>query len=436
MSAASERLHRALLDTDEDHGCGDLPDEVCREVPGNALRIVAAQTLQNIGDRVVDAKAVLPWLLAAVGAPAALTGLLVPIRESGSLLPQASLVPRVRQRALRKWVWVAGAAGQATAVAAMALAAATARGVVAGVAILVALAIFAVSRSLSSIASKDVLGRTVPKGQRGQINGWATVTSGVVGITLGLGIRLLGGEDVAPGVLASLLGGAALAWVAALALYATVREPAGEADTADDGGWLPHAVSLLRADAPFRRFVLVRTLLLVSALSPPFIVTLAAQEAGASLSNLGTFVIASGVAGMAGGWGFGRLADRSSRMLMVVGAAASSGVIVLLLLAPAVPAIDGATWPYPLAYLLLALAHTGVRVARKTYIVDLATGNQRTDYVAVSNSAMGVLLLVTGAVSSGLAQLGVEVALGFLAALGLLGVVVARALPEVSQSSS
>lgn len=433
VSGPAERLHQRLIDADEDHGCGDLPEEACQEVPGNASRIVGAQTLQSLGDRIVDAKTVLPWLLAAVGAPAALAGLLVPIRESGALLPQAALVPAVRRRTVRKWVWVAGGAGQAVAVAVMALAAAVLTGVAAGVVVLVALAAFALARSLSSIASKDVLGRTVPKGQRGQITGLATVTAGVVTITLGVGIRVWGGQETSSSALAAMLVAAALAWVVAVLVYATVREPAGGQDASRDVGWLGRAWQLLRDDAPFRRFVVVRTLLLVSALSPPFVVVLATQRTGVGFAGLGPFLIASGLAGLLGGRTFGRLADRSSRRVLMTGAGAASAVIVALLALLAVPAVRDSAWIYPAAYLLLALAHTGVRVARKTYVVDLGSGNQRTDYVAVSNTAMGVLLLAVGAVSSSLAQLGPEVALGFLAALGVAGVVAARALPEVTQ---
>jgi len=80
---------------------------------------------------------------------------------------------------------------------------------------------------------------------------------------------------------------------------------------------------------------------------------------------------------------------------------------------------------------LLAFVHTGVRVARKTYVVDMAGDDRRTEYVAVSNTAIGVLLLVAGALSGALATFGNEAALLFLAALGLLGVLVARTLPEV-----
>ena len=102
--------------------------------------------MQNAGDQVVSAGTVLPWLLAALGAPVGLIGLLVPIRESGSLLPQAALAPIIQQRSQRKWVWVAGAAVQAAATAAMALVAALLEGVTAGVLILLALAINSLGR--------------------------------------------------------------------------------------------------------------------------------------------------------------------------------------------------------------------------------------------------------------------------------------------------
>jgi hypothetical protein len=428
VSAAS--LYDRLVRTPE--GAPDtMAPQTARDVPRNGLRQIAAQALQSTGDQVVNAKTVLPWLFAALGVPAAMVGLLVPIRESGSMLPQAAMVPWVRRHRVRKWLWVAGSAGQALATAAMAVIAATSTGTAAGVAILLALAVFSLSRALNSLASKDVLGRTIPKGQRGQINGLATVLSGVVAITVGVGIRLLGGDDAGP--LVVLLAAAALAWVAGLVVYAGIREPAEEPAPArgDGGGWAHRSVALLREDATFRRFVLVRTLLLVSALSPPFVVAIAAEHGG-GLGGLGAFVVASGVASLIGGRIFGRWADRSSRLLMIWGAGAASTVILVFLGLLLVPGVRGWTLLYPAVHLLLALTHTGVRVARKTYVVDMAQGDRRTEYVAVANTAMGVLLLVAGAVSSALALLGPAVALVFLALLGVAGVFTARTLPEVS----
>jgi hypothetical protein len=430
-TSAAERVYGVLVDDDEDHGCGALPESACRDVPGSALTLVGALTLQKVGDRIVDPKTVLAWLFAALAAPTALTGLLVPVRESGSLLPQAALVPVVRRFAQRKWVWVIGAAGMALAVGVMALLAASTTGTVAGLGILVALAVFALSRSLSSISSKDVLGRTVPKGERGQVTGVSSITSGLVAITVGLAIRMWGGQQTGPVFFALLLGGAALLWIGAGAVFATVREPPGERDESLDAGSIVAALALLGEDAIFRRFVTARTLLLVSALAPPFIVTLATARGDVRLSGLGPFIIAQGVASLIGGRIWGRVADRSSRRVIILAAGLASITILCFLAIIAVDRVGAWALTYPLAYFALALIHTGSRIGRKTYVVDLAGGDERTNYVAVSNTAMGVLLLVAGAVSAGLASLGATWALGFLAALGLLGVPVARGLPEV-----
>ncbi|WP_084104446.1 MFS transporter [Demequina sp. NBRC 110056] len=431
----SQRIFNRLI-SDDDADLDSLSEQARPHVAGNAVRQMVAQALQSTGDQIVNAKTVLPWLLSALGAPSAFVAFLVPIRESGSMLPQAAWAPRVRRQRVRKWVWVAGAAGQAAATAGLALVAATAEGVVAGVGVLVALAVFALARSLSSIASKDVLGRTVPKGVRGQIKGVTTVASAVVALTLGLALRVWGGDTAGVGVLAALLGGAALAWAVAAFVYAAIREPAEDIEPeAEDGpGWVVQARDLWRDDAVFRRFVTARALLLVSALSPPFVVTFGTAQGEGSLSSLGLFIIAQGVAGVVGGPLFGRLADRSSRRLMIGASLAASAVIVAFLALARVPALEDAAWLAAATYLLLALAHVGARLARKTYVVDIAEGDQRTQYVAVANTLMGVLLLAVGAVTAALAAWGSGYALLLLAALGVAGALVGRSLPEAERA--
>ena len=83
----------------------------------NGLRQVVANALQATGDQVVNAKTVLPWALTAVGAPAAFLALLVPVRESGSMLPQAAMAPVLQRSAGRRHFWLWGSAGQAAATA-------------------------------------------------------------------------------------------------------------------------------------------------------------------------------------------------------------------------------------------------------------------------------------------------------------------------------
>src|SRR5690606_1436983 len=162
------------------------------------------------------------------------------------------------------------------------------------------------------------------------INGLATTASGLVAITLGLAVRALG-EDLDAGVLALILAGGSLLWVLVALVWVGVREPtedpaeapAQPGEDSDDGpSWFAETLTLLREDRTFRSFVTVRSFLLVSSLSPPFIVTMAVQAGAPALTGLGGFIIASGLAALLGGRLFGRLADRSSKRLMTVGAGA------------------------------------------------------------------------------------------------------------------
>lgn len=432
----TERIYSAVISRDLEAE-RDLPEQVRSQVPRNSLRLVSATALQSSGDQTVNASTVLPWLFHALGVPAALTGALVPIRESGSMLPQAFLTPLLLRVRRRKWAFVAGSLIQAAAVAVMAATAALGHGLSAGILVLAALTVHSLGRCLCSISSKDVTGRTVPKGQRGQINGLATTASGIVAITLGLGVRSLAGDDLTGGQLAWMIAAGSLLWVLVAVVYSSVREPAAEVEVADAdaSSWFVETLDLLREDTVFRDFVLVRSFLLVSALSPPFVVSLAARSGTEELSGLGGFIIASGLAAVLGGRLFGRLADRSSRRLMSLGATLASVIIVALVLAVTVLDVDGgvaSTGLFVGSYFLLTLVHTGVRVARKTYVVDVATGDERTTYVAVSNSAMGLVLLLVGAISSAIATFGIEWALLFLAGMGVLGVVSSTRLPEVS----
>lgn len=424
-----------------------LPAEVAADVPRNGLRMVAAGALQSSGDQTVNASTVLPWLFTALGVPAGLIGVLVPIRESGSMLPQAFLTPLVTRVRHRTWVFVAGALVQAAMVAVMALTAAVGHGLSAGLVIVAALAVFSLGRCLCSISSKDVQGRTLPKGERGQVNGLATTASGLVAITLGLAIRMFGGDELRADQLAWLLGAGAALWVLVALLYAGLREPApehhGEGAAQAEGAGSERRTdtpsgtwALLRDDRPFRHFVVVRSMLLVSSLSPPFVVALAVADGSPGLAGLGAFILASGVASLLGGRVFGKRADASSRTLMLRGAGAASAVILALLAAATLPGFSGSstlgTLLFVAAYFLITFLHTGVRVGRKTYVVDMAEGDRRTAYVAVSNSVMGLMLLLVGAVTSLLAVVSVALALAVLAAMGILGVLLGRGLPEVS----
>ncbi|MEX0592520.1 MAG: hypothetical protein WD358_03950 [Nitriliruptoraceae bacterium] len=434
--AFNERLWDRVVGHD-DTALDDAPDEVVEALPSNGLRQILAMALQKMGDVIVDAKTVLAWLVTHLGGPGIVLALLVPVRESGSLLPQSLMLPAVRSRRRRTWVWVAGAIGQAVSVAGMAMVAAFGSTAAAAWSILGLLASFAVARALSSIASKDVMGRTVPKGMRGRISGTATAASGLVALTLGVGLRFIDVERTPGTTMAWLLSAAAAAWLLAALVYSAIHEPVRSDEPSPsspqrkDPGSLG-ALALLRTDRVFRRFVAARSLLLVSALSPPFVVAIAAHHGADGLADLGAFVVAAGVAAIIGGRLWGRAADQSSRSTMAWSALLASATIIVFLALLQIPSVRDVAWLYPATHFALSLIHTGSRLGRKTYLVDLAEGDDRTTRVAVSNTAIGIVLLIAGAVTGMTAAISNQAALGLLAALGCVGVVISLRLPEVS----
>lgn len=429
--APLSRLY-ALVANDEDaRTCTDISEEACREVPGNFFKIILANLLSKIGDLLINPKTVLAWLIGAVGAPAALAGALVPIRESGSLIPQLLIGAWVRRHPVRKGFWALGAVLQGLCVLGMALAVWHWRGLAAGLAIVGLLVIFSLGRGFCSVAMKDVQGKCIPKSRRGRLTGLASTLSGLA--TLAVGV-LLFGRDQEPGLLfySVLLAAAGLAWWLAAAVFASVDEFKGE--TAGGGHALREALAslnLLVTDAPFRDFVITRALLMASALGSPFLVVLA-QKQGQGAALLGGFLVASSLASTLSASVWGYMADASSRQVMMRGGGLAAlvclGVAAVALLAPE------AGWLaafYPVAFFVLSVAHSGVRIGRKTYLVDMAGGTKRTDYTAVSNTVIGVLLLVVGGISTGVSMVGAQWALVFLGLMGALGTFWSWRLKEV-----
>ena len=130
------------------------------------------------------------------------------------------------------------------------------------------------------------------------------------------------------------------------------------------------------------------------------------------------------------------MSDRSSKSTMAWAAGIASTVIVALVLSARLAPAGVNAWVMPLGFFLVNLAHTAVRVSRKTYLVDMADGDKRTMITGASNTVMGIVLLVVGAMSSAIAVLGPQAALIFLAVVGYAGVFGARNLKEVSAAAA
>jgi MFS family permease len=157
---------------------------------------------------------------------------------------------------------------------------------------------------------------------------------------------------------------------------------------------------------------------------------------GAGLLDLGLLVLASGIAGGLSAAVWGRLADRSSRrVMMTAGGLAAVTVSIVGIAALAAPGQLTTPVLIPAAIFLVVLAHAGMRIGRKTYIVDLAGSDRRAGYVALSNTLIGLVLLLSSLVGNDAEWASAGSALLLLAALAALGVLLANGLPEVQAAT-
>ena len=429
------RLYEWLTGDEDSRMCRDISDDACDEQPHNFFLHLFASLGNKLADELSSARLVLPWLLGVIGAPLWMVGLLVPIRESGALLPQLFVAGFIRLQPERKWAWAAGGALQALAAAMLALLALFGSGAIGGALVLVVLVALSLARGLSSIATKDVLGKTIAKGRRGTLMGWSGSVAGAV--TLAAGLVLILFED-RPGelALAALLGVAALGWGLNALCAVSLRETPGAVEGGENA-WdsIKLGLRLLRDDRDFLHFNLSRALLLASALALPYVALLGQQQSGTELGGLGILIVVSGVAGMLASPVWGKRSDASSSTVM---RDTGLGAAVCCLLGASFAWLPGAwtstVWPYALVYALLVIVHAGVRLGRKTYIVDMAGEERRALYVALSNTITGALMLLTGGLVGALAQwLGTTWLLVFLAAMALAAAFSASKLPDVER---
>lgn len=391
---------------------------------------VAALGLNKLADGVAGAKLILPWLAQSLGVPGAVIGLFVPIREAGALLPQLALARHVAHSPRRARMWSLGAAIQGMAALGIAASALFLNGFLAGLGMVICLVALSLARALCSVSHKDTLARSLPKGRRGRATGLAG-SLGAIGV-LAFGAALSTGLlPLTPPVIAASVAAAGICWLLAAALFLSLRESVPDDATTSEE--IPNLLSPLRRDPQLRLFLVTRALLTATALAPPFLLMLAGTGS-AGLGTLGPMVLASSVAGILSAWLWGHLSDRSSRRTLILSGAGSA---VLLALTAAIGITTGGlfgTLGGAVMLFGLQVAYEGVRAGRKLHLTDMARDSDRAVYTAVSNSLIGIVLVLGGGLGLVADLLGPAITLGLLALPCAAAAWAARGLDEVQSA--
>ncbi|MAC84471.1 MAG: MFS transporter [Arcobacter sp.] len=430
-----ESIYEKMMNEEDARVCKAIDEKACKVVPGNFFLTIISYFFNKLADSVANMKVIIPWLMESLSVPLFLISFLVPIKESGSLLPQLLIAAYVRKLPIRKYIWSLGVFIQALCIIAIGIVAWNIQGLNAGIAIISLIIIMSLSRGLSSVAAKDVIGKTIPKTRRGALNGYSGSLAGLIVIGLGVYFLLVGEKPFSPQNFGVLLFLAGVFWIIASLTYLKIEEFEGETD--GGGNAISVAlkkVSLLKTDKAFRLFVITRALFLCSVLTAPFFVILAQQQSDSSNYLLGLFILASGLADFSSSVIWGKLSDISSRKSMIIGASISTilGFLVFVL-STFYEDVFSIIWLMPLIYFVLTVGYQGIRIGRKTYLVDLAGGNKRTDYVAVSNTIIGVVLLFAGFIGTLSSSIGLNGIILLLSIIGVIGILLALKLPEVQE---
>lgn len=433
---AYTRLHALLVDDDPmAQVCRDLPESACRAQPRNYGVHIVSLGLTKVGEGLADPKLVLAWLLDAIGTPTWALGLLVPVRESLAMLPQLAISARIRQLAIRKTVYVFGCLVQGAAIIGFGLMGWLAQmfsGTVAGIVAVLLIAVFALGRSLSSISHKDVLGKTVDRGRRGSVSGTAGTIAALVTLLLALAYSM-GWIALTVPVVSGMVALGGLCWLLAAFVFGSIREEPGATEGGIDGlAAVIAQLGLLRSNAPLRRLIVTRALLLSSALAPPFYIALSGDSTVSGLGTLGPFMIASASASLVSAYVWGRLADRSSRRVLMLAATLTAlANAIAAFLALAMPQLLGGALLLPALLFVLMIAHQGVRLGRSVHVVDMADRDSRATYTALSNSVVGLILLAGGIFGVIAQWLGIGAVLAIFTLMAALAIRAAAGLDEV-----
>ncbi|WP_424961328.1 MFS transporter [Ekhidna sp.] len=426
-----EQVYEYLVESGEERACDAISEESCKEAPGNFLLNGLNGFCTKLAEQIASPTLIIPYVFSILGVPSFYSGLLVPVKNTGSLLPQLIVSAKIRAFRYRKYFWAAAGFFQGMMLLLMGLVFINFKAGVVGILVVFLLLLFSMASGVGSISFKDVMGKTIPKGKRGQLLSFRATGGGVLTMLAGIVLYLFIGKDSSIDSFVMLFIVAGVLWITSAVLFALINEEPG----ATSGGRTPveeakKGWQLIQQDDNFRNFLITRALLLSIPLVQPFFILYATQKMDVELSGLGFFVIAAGVSNTISSPFWGRFSDKSSKKVMMVSAAFAlliSGYVIAFGFLPD-------TWQNIYAFgpvfFLIIIAYSGARMARKTYLVDYAPSDERPLYVSVANTFMGVMTLLSGVLSVVAGFFGIKVMIASLMLLMFLAILFGSKLKE------
>ncbi|AFT78106.1 permease of the major facilitator superfamily protein [Alteromonas macleodii str. 'Black Sea 11'] len=376
--------------------------------------LIAGLSLNKLADLLISAKTTLTALLVSVGAPVWMIGWLVPIRESGALLPQVLISIYLRKHAQRHIVWRIGMITQVFSVVGMLLSVILFSGFIAGILVLASLVLLSLGRSACSLTVKDMEADVAKKGERGNLIGVASTVSGVVTLVIAIPLVIYDGA-LTSNILLVVLCASMLAFILTLICVWPIKTRV-EVESSSENTFS------INFDTTIYKFIFVRGLFVHSALVAPYFMI---ERNGDVKELLPIYIGAEATAALLSSIIWGKIADKSAKLTLRLSGLLALGACVGLLFWQTSSIVTSA-----LLFFVLSVAHAGVRTGRKTYSLDVKEGHDRTELVGFSNTAIGIILLAFGALYAALAPALSFSVVYIMAGMLLLAVATTVILPD------
>jgi hypothetical protein len=267
--------------------------------------------------------------------------------------------------------------------------------------------ISAVMNGLGGLPFLEVVGKTIPSDRLGEFFAWRMGLGGLAGVAASFFVRWIltpGSPLPFPTNYGVLVLGFFIGASIGLVLFNFVREPI-QKDVLPVMLFreqLKRATLILRADKNFLRFVLMQSTLIWSGAATPFFAIFVQNELGGSKAFLGIYLAVVTLTNLAANVVLGRVSRRIGyRKIIIISAIAglvmSSGVLVMAILAKPLhfTAVFASYCLVPV-FIFSAIRRTSQSIAADSLLLNIVPENERSIYIGLSNTLMGLVLLSMG----------------------------------------
>jgi len=371
----------------------------------NYRRALFHEVAMSLGLTLADPATVIPVLLRELRASNTVIGLLPSIRFGGWLLPQlfAAGYLQSKQRKVPFVVWLDLA--RALSYVLIALLVVYHRHIPTGLAIGAFLIVFGFTRMTAGSATVgrfDVVGKVVPRDRLAEFYATRGIWTGAGGLAAGVFIgAVLASGLVFPVNYATLFVASSIVFAVGAMVFGLVAEPGGAVSpsTRSPLANLGHALTVVRRDPFYRRYLTYRLLLEVMGVAAPFYMVYAADVWSVPPAMAGTYVAAGTAASLLANFHWRRRAERAGNVAVLTES------VLLGSLAPLLPLLlsllygEGGTpgegWLASLIFLVAFVVQgagsSGREICNNAVLINMAPDSDRPSYIGLTNTITGLL---------------------------------------------